>query len=49
MNNIKKDIKVYVGGTESKQRRFFIPAKADYSDKATFEELCIEDLRMNKT
>jgi hypothetical protein len=37
-----------VGGTESIQRRFFIPAKADYSDRATFDELSIEDLRIRK-
>ena len=45
---VKKDIKVYVGGTESIQRSFFIPEKADYSDRATFDELSIEDLGIRK-
>jgi hypothetical protein len=43
-NNIKKNIKVYVGGKESVQRRSFIVAKAGFTGEADFEELSIEDL-----
>jgi hypothetical protein len=49
MENTKmKDVKVFVGGKESVQRRFFIPAKADYADKAIFDELSIEKLCRDK-
>ncbi len=49
MENIKKkEVKVFVGGKESAQRRHFIPAKADYVDKAGFDELTIEKLCRDK-
>jgi hypothetical protein len=47
-NIIKKDVKVFVGGKESVQRRFYIPAKAEYTCKADFDELSIEDLCRTK-
>lgn len=40
----KKDVKVFVGGKESNQRRFFIPAKAQYTGQMTYDELNIENL-----
>lgn len=46
--NTKRIVRVFVGGKESVQRRFFTPAKAECTDKAVFEELSIEDLCRNK-
>jgi hypothetical protein len=44
----KKVIKVFIGGKESIQSRFYLPAKAEYADQVTFDELSTEKLCRGK-